>query len=430
MPAPTLPTFPASVFGDRVKDIVNLRLSDKVLAAIVNAPFRADEQNNGALFGACEGVLGAAEPTFEVSLPEKRIRFGEMVLVGVQNVSEGSPRATGGVVQYDPTDPHQVTTWVNVASYEGSAGVLWWTPILSDADYGNFYAYAAGFPSGRAMRGHRLSRTRVQFAATTSFGTKPAEGGPWFRLGKFTFPSEGEPVVTFCHAFDQGFPFTTEGTNAKFWLGQEMMRNFSPSGNDGRTFSLSRAFAILVNAILSIKDVNHAYDPVTGIITTAGTQGLLDRVTRGLYQLDTDLEDAETAIETLQAQVAALEDANTALQDRVAEVEAVNAAIAAAPKTLYAADIALAGTVDRQVGAVLSYGVVTVTRPSTGHYVIEFPLALGDAVAVVTPKTSGLTGGRNVNITWALPGELHVDIANESGVDANTAFNIIVSGSL
>ncbi len=301
----------ANQAGDRPNVISLERLDLKDLLRIIAAPFEDRYLVDGGLMGACEGVMSAAGATFEdVDVGTKRLTFGEMILAGYKNVAgaaneEGvGDRAKGMLVHFIPTSPKQLQTSVNIIGYSGSAGVVWWRPDLVETDLENRRRWEAGFPDGRAIAMRTMLRSRVFFSLTASFATPPGDGETWYRLCRFDYTdAPTAPTVQFCHAFDQGWEATGAGVGTSLhWLGQLMMAQHDVGDNDGRSYGIARALALLTNIILRIKSKTHTFDPITGVITSSSATLVAVDHPRGLLELDNDLAAAETTIDALQVQ--------------------------------------------------------------------------------------------------------------------------------
>lgn len=416
-------------FGNRPNLHPNQRVTLETLEAVRDAPFDERSRADGSAFGACEGVLSAMGATYEEVGSFKSIRFGEGVLCAFRNVATTKDRAVGGFAHYDPTDPNQTQTIVEVSAYEGSTGVFWWRAALVETDLGNYAEIQAGFPQGKLRADKMNLRTRVYFTATVDFDTPPGDGETWYRLAFLDWTdTESDPVVTFVHAFDQGFHLSSADARAVgYWLGQTMMANRNEEDTGGRTYAVERSLALLTNIILKMKSSAHVFDPVTGEITTPGDATLLDDTEiDGLVELGADVAALQEGHGT---RLNLLEDETESLDSRVTALEAG----ISATFVLYSADVPATGVsadIERENGSVLSVGAVVATRPSTGTYHFQFPIALESAVAVVSPNIAALAGSRSHDMVWLLAGELRVRIYDETGTLANTAFNIIVTGSV
>jgi len=148
-------------------------------------------------------------------------------------------------------------------------------------------------------------------------------------------------------------------------------------------------------------------------------------------ELHNALAVAEGEIETLQNGVNAMAGVVQDLGARVTTLESQVAQLLARPTVLWAADIAIDGTIEREHGAILIAGPVTVTRSPTGTYNILLSAApVGDAIATVTLRTVELIGSRSQDVSWVGPGEVRVRTFNELGDLANTAISIQISGRL
>ncbi len=297
--------------GDRPNVITLERLDLKDVLRIIDAPFEDRYLVDGGLMGACEGVLSAAEATFEdVDVGTKRLRFGEMVVAGYKNVAGAShaegvgDRAKGFLVHFVPTATKQLQTSVNIVAYAGFTGVVWWRPDLVETDLENRRRWEAGFPDGRAIAMRTMRRGRLFFTLTADFATPPGDGETWYRLCRFDYTdAPTAPTVQFCHAFDQGWESTDPGVGTSIhWLGQLMMAQHDAGDNDGRSYGIARALALLTNIILRIKSKTHTFDPITGVITSSSATLVAIDHPRGLLELDNDLAAAEETIDSLQVQ--------------------------------------------------------------------------------------------------------------------------------
>jgi hypothetical protein len=412
----TPPEFDASQFGDRIRTPPNTILTLDVWQRLLREIYNYRQGYIGAELGPCEGVLGAQPTTFHVSEPEKHIRFGQMVLVAAKNADAGSLRPYGGIYHFVPTDPHQLQTWVNVAAYEGSQGVIWWSPWLVPSDYGQFLQWKPGWPKGKVVAGNRLERTRVHLAATSSWSSPPGDGGPWFKLASFTFPSEGEPIVTFVHAFDRGVHLGNYSSAANR-LGQFMMAQTGDT-DPAPSFSTSRALSLLAHFICATNSNTHQFNTVTGQITAPSSAALyMDPSIRGRLELHNELGAAELAIGNLETQLAAANVRITALEN--------------SPRgALYAAVVQDDATIFTQQGSILGEGAVTVTPAGTGTYQIDFPrpVDVSPGSRAIPQVTINGTVLGHVQASWVSDTQLIVQTYDTVPYPAARAFVVSVFG--
>jgi hypothetical protein len=413
--------------GNRPRFVPRELLSLTDLERLRDAPFLDRELVDGALMGACEGVLTPCQIWFEnVDNATKLLRFGEMVLCGFKNEGPASNLASGVVVRFSPTSPAQIQTTVNIAFYQGSSGAIWWRAESVPSDLGNRRRWESGFPLGRGEAINTMLRTRVYFTVTSGFNDPPPNtSSPWFRLAHFVFPNNQTPTVRLMHAFDLGYERTPTLSIGKV-LGQSMLANHNPNSNAGRSFSIVRALAVLANVIMAIKDRDHAWDLETMEITHAGSEDLLARTYRGLKQLDEDLNALNATVTIGHGErLNVLEDLAQGHGLRLTSLENINTT---STKVLYSAEVASDATITKQYGEALRYGSVTCTAVGTGIRVFDFPLAT-DGVAVVTTKPVNNAGFGRVSISWPNPGQLRVETYNATGAPINVAFTVQVTGN-
>lgn len=416
-------------FGNRPNLHPNQRVTLETLEAVRDAPFDERSRADGSAFGACEGVLSAMGATYEEVGSFKSIRFGEGVLCAFRNVATTKDRAVGGFAHYDPTDANQTQTIVEVSAYEGSTGVFWWRAALVETDLGNYAEIQAGFPQGKLRADKMNLRTRVYFTATVDFDTPPGDGETWYRLAFLDWTdTESDPVVTFCHAFDQGFHLSSSEARAVgYWLGQTMMDNRNEEDTGGRTYAVERSLALLTNIILKMKSSAHVFDPVTGEITTPGDATLLD---------DTEID----GLVELGAAVAALQEGHgTRLNLIEDEIELHTTQIGdlqttqLSARVLYSAEVASTGVKGNENGSMVSIGPVAVSRDSEGTYIIEPSIALdaNSLVVLVRPQLAGV-GIRNVWVDYlSSPTRVRVRIydgASGEGGLVDCPFSVLITG--
>lgn len=402
-----------------------LSLTD--LEALRDAPYLDRMLADAGLMGPCEGILSSASATFEdVDAETKLLRFGPMVLAGFKNVGAASDLSSGIVAPFVPTNPDQLQTTVNVVAYEGSTGVLWWRSGLIPSRLGNRRQWQPGFPLGRAIAMNTMLRTRLYFAATADFDTAPDDGNTWYRLASFGYPEGGPPTLRWCHALDLGYDLSPTIANAKF-LGQSMIANHASGSNDGRSYGIARALAVLTNVIMAIKDRDHSWDLETMEITVAGAEDLLARTYRGLKQLDDDLTALNSTV------TIGLGESVTQLEDLVAgallRISALESANTTRTKVIWSAEVAINGTITNQVGDVLGFGTVTVTPGVTGTFDIQFPISLSTHIAMVMERPATLAAYGRKTVTWINDGKVQVKFWNAADAAADCAFNVSVTGN-
>lgn len=424
-------TFRAEAFGDRINlhrnQIATFEFWEKHLEQLYG--YKADIV--GGLLGECEGILGAKPHTWDGEL--QLLRFNDMVLVAGRNESAGTVQPHGGVYLYKKTDQHQLSTFVELSTYEGSSGVVWFSIFSVPTDHGQFLKWKPGFAKGRVVAEKRLRRARAVFATSANWNSPPATGGPWFKLASFTYPEDGVPTVKWVSAWDQGSHLgPTSRSNPSNRLGLFMQAAQETYPAAPKSFGTARAISLLAHFICAQQSNTYSFDPGTGEVLNTGFGALnLDPSYRGRVELHNDLFAAEGAIEALETGLSEAQAEIVTLQGRCTTLESQVAQLLARPTVLWAADIAIDGTIEREHGAILIAGPVTVTRSPTGTYNILLSAApVGDAIATVTLRTVDLKGSRTQDISWINPGEVRVRCWNELGVLSNTAFSIQVSGRL
>lgn len=299
--------------GTRVRVVDNERLDIPDYQAIFSLIYGWTQAAEGMIAGVNEGCLSPPAVTYEEVGPVRQIRLGNATLYGAQNDATSSNLTAAFPVVYDPTDPNQLQSTLDLSSYANAGGAIWWTVDLVNSDLDNRRVWEAGYPDGRAVAMLTRQRQRVRFEATADFNTSPTPG-TWFRMGAFWLPTSGAPTVLWLHAYDYGrqtdlsaFIATGAEAGTRVRIGQWMFSDgYNPASNVGRSFGIGRYAAQLGMVALSMLDSGWVYDPQTLEITSAGTVGFETPPTRGLYQLDADLTTAETDINELQTQVADL----------------------------------------------------------------------------------------------------------------------------
>ncbi len=291
--------------GNRVRTVDNERLDKNDFDAIFSLIYAWSQYAQGMGMGVGEGVLSPPSVTYEAG-PPRVIRLGECTLYAAQNDGAATNRAQAYPVNYNPTDPNQLQTTVDITAFSNAEGVLWWTVDLVDAELDNRRVWEAGYPDGRAVAMLTRQSQRVRFTTSADFDTAPATPGTWFRAGAFFLPTSGAPTVVWCHAFDFGFNKDIDGSvgagaDLTRWIGQWIFQTgYDTSNNVGRSFGLARMLSQLAMRVLTMIDSDYTFDPETLEILTDGTESFVDQPARGLVQLDADLTAAETTVDALE----------------------------------------------------------------------------------------------------------------------------------
>lgn len=283
--------------GTRVRVVDNERLDIPDFQAIFSLIYGWNQAAEGMIAGVNEGCLSPPAVTYEEVGPVRQIRLGNATLYGAQNDATSSNLTTAYPVVYDPTDPNQLQSTLDLSAYANAGGAIWWTVDLVNSDLDNRRVWESGYPDGRAVAMLTRQRQRVRFAATADFNTSPTPG-TWFRMGAFWLPTSGAPTVLWLHAYDFGgqndmAPLIAAGTDpaTRVRIGQWIFRDgYNPASNSGRSFGIGRYAAQFGMVALSTLDSGWEYDPETLEITSAGTVGFETPPTRGLYQINAALD--------------------------------------------------------------------------------------------------------------------------------------------
>lgn len=280
-------------FGKRINQVVNERwdLPDGA-ASLMQLQADTLARIEAGDLGVAEGVLSRSEVTFETVGPVKRLRLGGCLLYGCKPDDTPSNLSTAAPVVYDPTDPNQTQSTVDITSLDGSEGAIWWSVALAPTDLANRRVWEAGYPDGRNQPILTRETPRVIFQTTSgaNFDTPPATGGPWYRFAAVDF-NASPPTVVLCHALDFGFEYhafaVAAGTvSPNYWLGQIALNNRSNSTNVGRSYSVARLLTQMSLSYLQTLDSRLTYDVETcGIVDFSGST-LLTAPERGIVQLN------------------------------------------------------------------------------------------------------------------------------------------------
>lgn len=286
--------------GNRPRVIDNERLDIpdfEALSALIYAWTQAAE---GMECGVGEGVLSPPAVTYEeVGVgPTRQIRLGNATLYGAQNSAAANNVTAAYPIVYDPTDPNQLQTTIDLTAYANSGGAIWWTVDLVNATLDNRRVWESGYPDGRAVAMLTRQVQRIRWTTSANFNTAPVEAGTWFRAGAFWLPTSGAPTVLWAHAYDWGrqddlnaFIITGDNTALRWRIGQWLFsEGYNTASNVGRSFGAGRYAAQTAAVTLTILDSDWEFDPQTLEVVTAGSVGFETPPSRGLAQVNTALD--------------------------------------------------------------------------------------------------------------------------------------------
>lgn len=229
----------------------------------------------------------------------RQIRLGNCTLYAAQNASSANNTTTAYPVNYDPADPNQLQTTIDLTAYSNAGGAIWWTVDLVNTTLDNRRVWEAGYPDGRAVAMLTRQTQRIRWTTSADFNTAPADPGAWFRAGAFWLPTSGAPTVGWLHAGDWGGQYDLDGLIASgslfslypFRIGRWLLQSgYNPANNVGRSFGAYRMISQLAMRVLTMLDSDYTFDAETLEILTSGTEVFSDQPDRGLKQINAALD--------------------------------------------------------------------------------------------------------------------------------------------
>lgn len=295
-------------FIKRVRQVANERwdlpdAANAIMELVAEGIARAEAGD----LGVAEGVLSRSEVTFEEPSPGVfQLRFGGCLLYGCKPDDTPSNLSTAAPIVYDPTNPNQIQSTVDITAIENGEGSIWWSVELVPYELANRRIWEEGYPDGRNQPINTRMYPRITFSLVSgaNFNTPPGVGGPWYRFAAVDFNDE-PPTTILCHALDYGFELTAfdvaAGTvSANFWLGQIALANRAAGTNSGRSYSVARLLTTLALIQLTTLDDNTTFNTETGEILTFGATTLLTAPSYGLTQLISRVDGIATTVVNLE----------------------------------------------------------------------------------------------------------------------------------
>lgn len=401
-------------FTKLVRQIANERwdLPDAA-AAIGNLLAETISRSQAGDIGVAEGVLSRSEVTFETVGPVYQLRLGGALLYGCKPDATPSNLSTAAPVVYDPTDPNQIQSTVDITAFASGTtnGAIWWSVGQAQTDLENRRLWAAGFPDGQITAMNTRLSPRVTFQTSADLFTPPSDPGTWYRFAAFDFPAApAAPTVVLCHALDFGFENsalavaqgTVEATN---WFGQIALANRSAVTNSGRSYSVARMFTQFALTFLRTLDSTVDFDAETLELTAPGSSTLTTVPSSGVVQLDVQVAGNATNINLLSQRY----------------------------RMAYWARVSDGGSILASGGDIVTTAYCTVTPShtgATGVYNFVFSLPLAASMSFMQVSTQSIdTGEEDVTTRYVISSTTSVAVfTNHIGAGlADYAFSFSIS---